>query len=68
MAEALKRALDVEVETRPGERAQFSVYVGEREVFSRSRALWRRYLGGGWPDAAKLAARIASLLSEDARA
>jgi hypothetical protein len=41
-----------------GERAQFSVLAGDREIFSRSRSLLRRWLGGGWPEPAKLAAEI----------
>ena len=48
----------MEVELRTGELGQFDVLVdGERVAWRESRG-WRRMLGGGWPEAEEVIAKI----------
>ena len=58
LAAEIEEALGVPVKRQPGKLGQFDVVVDGQVVASRTGGLWKRVLGGGWPDPHDVIARI----------
>ena len=57
------RETGVDVEVEPGRFRQFDVLVDGEVVARRGGNLWRRLLGGGWPDPDAVVAAVQARLT-----